>query len=248
MKKNLKKGLSLFFAMLFAQLNYSQTVTIGTQVWATKNLDVSTFRNGDPIPQAKTNAEWAAAGKNEQPAWCYYDNNSANGTKYGKLYNWYAVNDRRGLAPVGYHIPTDAEWRKLSDYIGGESIGGKKMKATRGWKNYNTRSSKTCPNCASWIAEYRRKVPCHICKDTRLVSGPIVTISGNGNNTSGFSALPAGFRGQGFYAIGEYSSWWSSTEGRKTWAWECTLYHDYVNVYHDLVEKDRGISVRCIRD
>jgi uncharacterized protein (TIGR02145 family) len=109
-------------------------VTIGTQVWTSTNLDVSTFRNGDPIPQAKTDAEWKGAGENKQPAWCYYDNDPSNGTKYGKLYNWYAVNDPRGLAPKGYHIPTDAEWTKLSDYLGGSGA-GTKMKSTSGWKN-----------------------------------------------------------------------------------------------------------------
>ncbi|MFZ9583254.1 MAG: fibrobacter succinogenes major paralogous domain-containing protein, partial [Crocinitomicaceae bacterium] len=110
----------------------AQTVTIGTQVWMTKNLNVSTFRNGDPIPEAKTDEEWKKAGENQQPAWCYYDNNPANGAKYGKFYNWYAVNDPRGLAPEGYHVPTDAGWTQLSDYLGGEDVAGKKMKSTSG--------------------------------------------------------------------------------------------------------------------
>jgi uncharacterized protein (TIGR02145 family) len=108
-------------------------VTIGEQAWMTKNLDVSTFRNGDPIPQAKTEEEWKRAGENQQPAWCYYDNDPANGAKYGKLYNWYAVNDARGLAPEGWHIPTDSEWTQLNEYLGGEAVAGKKMKSTSGW-------------------------------------------------------------------------------------------------------------------
>jgi uncharacterized protein (TIGR02145 family) len=99
----------------------------------TENLNVSTFRNGDPISEAKTKEEWESAGNNHQPACCYYDNNPANGTKYGKLYNWYAVNDPRGLAPNGYHISTDSEWTQLSDYLGGESEAGTKMKSTSGW-------------------------------------------------------------------------------------------------------------------
>jgi uncharacterized protein (TIGR02145 family) len=109
----------------------SNEVTIGSQVWMTKNLDVATFRNGDPIPQAKTDEEWEKAGENIQPAWCYYDNDPANGAKYGKLYNWYAVNDSRGLAPVGYHVPSDAEWAELKDFLGKDA--GKKMKSTTGW-------------------------------------------------------------------------------------------------------------------
>ncbi len=99
------------------------------------------FRNGDKIPEAKTAEEWEKAGKNKEPAWCYYDNNPSNGTKYGKLYNWYAVKDPRGLAPKGYHIPTDAEWTQLSDYLGGKIEAGDKMKSTSGWNNGNGTNS-----------------------------------------------------------------------------------------------------------
>jgi uncharacterized protein (TIGR02145 family) len=109
------------------------TVTIGTQVWMTKNLNVSTFRNGDVIPQAKTQGEWEAFGKTGEPAWCYYDNDPANGDKYGKLYNWYAVHDSRGLAPIGFHVPTHTEWTTLTDYLGGAEIAGYKMKTRSGW-------------------------------------------------------------------------------------------------------------------
>ena len=124
----------LFIALLsISSFGFAQSVTIGTQTWTTLNLDVATFRNGDAIPEAKTIEEWAAAGDNKQAAWCYYENNAANGTKYGKLYNWYAVNDSRGLAPLGYHIPSDTEWTKLSDYLGGEESAGKKMKNLSGW-------------------------------------------------------------------------------------------------------------------
>ena len=77
------------------------TVTIATQIWAAANLNVGTFRNGDSIPEARTHQEWAAAGEAGKPAWCYYNNDPANGLRYGKLYNWYAVNDPRELAPAG---------------------------------------------------------------------------------------------------------------------------------------------------
>ena len=105
-------------------------VTIGNQAWTTKNLDVATYRNGDVIPQVQEQSTWASL---TTGAWCYYGNDASNGTKYGKLYNWYAVNDPRGLAPNGYHIPTDAEWTKLRDYLGGESEAGTKMKSSTGW-------------------------------------------------------------------------------------------------------------------
>jgi uncharacterized protein (TIGR02145 family) len=125
----------IFFAVLLilASFTFSQTVTIGSQVWMTKNLDVEKFRNGDPILEVKTNKKWKEAYENNQPAWCYYKNKKKNGKKYGKLYNWAAVIDPRGLAPVGYHIPTYAEWIVLTDYLGGDSIAGNKMKSTEGW-------------------------------------------------------------------------------------------------------------------
>jgi uncharacterized protein (TIGR02145 family) len=110
-----------------------KTVKIGNQTWMTENLNVDRFRNGDLIPEAKTGDEWELAGKNKQPAWCYYDNDPANGEKYGKLYNWFAVNDSRGLAPAGYHVPSDSEWITLSAYLGGENVAGDKMKSSSGW-------------------------------------------------------------------------------------------------------------------
>ena len=94
------------------------TILIGEQVWTTKNLNVEEFRNGDPIPEVKTNEAWIKSVENKQPAWCYYENIHANGAKHGKLYNWYAINDQRGLAPKGFHIATEAEWSLLIDYFG----------------------------------------------------------------------------------------------------------------------------------
>ncbi len=110
-------------------------VKIGNQIWMTKNLDVSMFRNGDPIPEAKTAEQWIAYGQAGEAAWCYYDNDPANGAKYGKLYNWYAVKDSRWLAPVGYHIPSDAEWTSLTTYLGVHGVAGAKMKSKTGWNN-----------------------------------------------------------------------------------------------------------------
>jgi len=129
-KNNLILTIVLLTAILFSTSGYAQTVTIGNQVWTSKNLDVATYRNGDVIPQVQDKDAW---GNLTIGAWCYYDNDASNGTKYGKLYNWYAVNDLRGLAPKGYHIPTDAEWMQLSDYLGGKSEAGTKMKTTSGW-------------------------------------------------------------------------------------------------------------------
>ncbi len=117
-------NLILILLNFFFWIINAETVTIGTQVWMTKNLDVSTFRNGEPIPQAKTDEEWNKANNDRKPAWRYYGDDATNGTKYGKLYNWFAVKDSRGLAPVGYHIPTDDEWKTLTNFLGGTTIKG----------------------------------------------------------------------------------------------------------------------------
>ncbi len=110
-------------------------VEIGDQVWMSENLNADKFRNGDLIPEAKTSDEWEAAGKNRQPAWCYYENDQENETPYGKLYNWYAVNDPRGLAPEGWRVPSDAEWNRLINFLGGAELAGHKMKSTWAWKD-----------------------------------------------------------------------------------------------------------------
>ena len=122
-------------------------VLIGKQSWTSENLNVDRFRNGDLIPKAKTIREWEAADNAKSPAWCYYDNDPNNGAKYGKLYNWYAVNDTRGLAPTGWHVPTEAEWTILSDFLGGENQAGTKMKSTSGWSASGNGSNSSGFSC-----------------------------------------------------------------------------------------------------
>jgi uncharacterized protein (TIGR02145 family) len=120
--------------------NKIDNVKIGKQVWMKRNLDVDHYRNGDPIPEVKDPDEWANL---KIGAWCYYDNNPANGAIYGKLYNWYAVNDPRGLAPEGWHVSSDEEWKELTNFIGGEELAGGKMKeaGTEHWNNPNLGAS-----------------------------------------------------------------------------------------------------------
>ena len=101
-------------------------VTIGNQIWMQKNLDVATYRNGDPIPRISDPAAWASL---TTGAYCYYNNDSATyAATYGKLYNWYAVNDPRGLAPAGWHIPSDLEWDVIVYFLGGAPVAGGAMK------------------------------------------------------------------------------------------------------------------------
>jgi uncharacterized protein (TIGR02145 family) len=116
----------------------SLSITIGTQKWMTMNLDVVTYRNGDTIPQVTNPNKWDTL---TSGAWCYYNNDAVNGAKYGKLYNWYAVNDLRGLAPKGWHIPSDAEWTSLLITLGEKSGGKMKEVGTLNWKSPNTNAT-----------------------------------------------------------------------------------------------------------
>ncbi len=251
----------LFIALVsISSFSFAQSVTIGTQTWTTKNLDVATFRNGDAIPQAKTDEEWQVAGDNKQPAWCYYDNDPKNGVKYGKLYNWYAVNDSRGLAPEGWHVPTDEEWTVLSTFLGGKyvegklptTVEGKKMKSTSGWESLTNGGSKACPNCANWNDEYRKKVPCHTCKDTRSVATPKIFHVGNGTNSSGFLGLPGGrciSMGRfGNIGIGSSGHWWSASEEKESAAWSRVLGTLFSYLYRIDDSKSFGFSVRCVKN
>ncbi len=113
------------------------TIQIGTQKWMEKNLNTAFYRNGDSIHYVSDATEWAGL---TTGAWCYYNNDPANGEIYGKLYNWYAVNDPRGLAPTGWHVPTEVEWTTLTTTLGGGSLAGGKMKVagTTRWTAPNT--------------------------------------------------------------------------------------------------------------
>ena len=111
--------------------NRYTTIQIGSMIWTGKNLDVAHYRNGDSIPEVTDPEKWANL---TTGAWCYNENKQENGTTYGKLYNWYAVNDPRNLAPKGWHVATDTEWSALGDVLGGPENAGGALKASRLWK------------------------------------------------------------------------------------------------------------------
>lgn len=120
-------------------------ITIGTQTWTGCNLNVDTYQNGDPIPQVQDPVAWAAL---TTGAWCYYNNDSANGCEYGKLYNYHAIEDPRGLIPAGYHLPTPTEIVDLYTYLGGASVAGGELKetGTTHWLTPNTGAT----NSSGW--------------------------------------------------------------------------------------------------
>jgi uncharacterized protein (TIGR02145 family) len=110
-----------------------EQVSIGGQTWMAENLDVGTFRNGDPIPEVQSADEWLKAAENRQPAWCYYNNEVPAGVMKGRLYNWFAVSDPRGLAPEGWHIPSDEEWDILAENATGGAGAAVRLKSAQGW-------------------------------------------------------------------------------------------------------------------
>jgi uncharacterized protein (TIGR02145 family) len=135
-------GLILFSCSNNNSPNSSNTKTIdsvkiGSQVWMVKNLDVDHYQNGDIIPQVSDSTQWANL---LTGAWCYYNNSDSLGLIYGKLYNWYAVNDPRGLAPIGWHVASDSEWTVLITYLGGDKVAGGNLKEmdTVHWLSPNT--------------------------------------------------------------------------------------------------------------
>jgi uncharacterized protein (TIGR02145 family) len=187
------------------------SVTIGTQVWMKKNLNVSRYRNGDKIPQVRDSAQWA---KLTIGAWCWYNNDSATGAVYGKLYNWYAINDPRGLAPAGWHIPNDSEWLATETLLGGtngRNAGGKmKETGTTHWLDPNV----------------------------------------NATNSSGFTALGGGYRSEigQFCYINFLGYWWSSTQSGPNYAF-CRRLVSYGGFMDRIsYEKQKGFSVRCVKD
>jgi uncharacterized protein (TIGR02145 family) len=117
--------------------NVYHTVTIGKQVWMVENLKTTRYRNGDPIHHISMTSEWDNM---TSGACCDFANTLTNRKTYGKLYNWYAVNDSRNIAPVGWHVPSTAEWKILISFLGGEEVAGGKLKetGTKHWDNPNT--------------------------------------------------------------------------------------------------------------
>lgn len=198
--------------------NVYNTITIGTQVWMVENLKVTKYNDGTPIPNVTSNTAWAAL---TTGAYCDYNNDAANGTKYGKLYNWYAINTGK-LAPEGWHVPTDAEWMTFESYIaskfGSSGTEAKALAAKTDWKATTSAGS----------------------------PGNDLSI----NNSIGFSALPGGYRGaeNGFFNALEMNSSWWSTDGFSTGAWGRYLSFNMADLSGYSSLKGNGMSVRCIKD
>ncbi|HEY5407042.1 MAG TPA: fibrobacter succinogenes major paralogous domain-containing protein [Ginsengibacter sp.] len=221
------KSKSLFFAFTFlfiattsiAQVtdidgHQYKTVKIGTQVWMAENLNVSHFQNGDPIPESK---DWVVS-EDGKPAWCYYNNDVTNGNKYGRLYNWYVVNAKRGLAPKGWHIPTEGEWKILINYLGGNNVACSKLKTTNGW--LKSTYAKAGINNGNGTNE----------------SGFTGLPAGLRADDLEFSAL-----GYNFYF------WSASAATSSAWSCTMDFSDCRIELTNDLFQRD-GLSIRCVKD
>jgi uncharacterized protein (TIGR02145 family) len=198
-----------------------KTAKIGNQVWMAENLKVIKFRNGDPIPEANSKQQWAYAARNAQPAWCYVEGDPTTSNKFGILYNWYAVNDSRGLAPEGWHIPSDYEWNEIADFLGGNEIAGIKMKSKEGWEGGFNGSNSSGFN----------GLPGGFC------AGEYYRTTGAGGYWWSSTELD---NTNAFY----YSLWW----GRQLDIQYYTEYFPDDHLYRDTEIKSLGFSVRCVKD
>jgi len=203
--------------------NVYTTITIGTQVWMVENLKTTKYRNGDPIQNVTDNSTWATLTKGAQ---CNYNNSEANGTKYGKIYNWHAVKDNRKIAPAGWHIPSDAEWTTLTNYLAA-NLGG------------SISAAKALAAKTDWTSSI----------EVGAIGNDLTK-----NNISGFTALPGGIRGlngpSGIFGWLNTSSWfWSSSEIDASFANARGLNNiSKTNLEIGVFFKTDGLTVRCIKD
>ena len=208
--------------------NVYTTVTIGTQVWMVENLKTTKYSDGTSIPNVTDKETWAGL---TSAAYCWYNNDAATyKATYCALYNWYAKdaasNGGKNICPTGWHVPNDAEWTILTDYLTNNDYGyggsggeiAKSMAATSGWTAHPT-AGKVGNDQAS-------------------------------NNSSGFTALPSGYRliDGAFYYVGYFSFWWSATEDNATYAWYRSMFYGYSAVTRGSTSKRNGFSVRCLKD
>jgi uncharacterized protein (TIGR02145 family) len=199
--------------------NVYQTIKIGNQWWMSENLKVTKFRNGNIITNAQSNADWS----DTTSAYCLYDNNSS---APGLLYNWYAVNDTANLAPQGWHIATDDEWKTLEKQLGMSQTETDKLS----WRGNNEADKLKVESPNGW------------------------TIFGNiwSTNESGFSALAGGCRlfngtwaNPGLFATG---FWWTSTAHADNEAYYRYLDYKSSQIFRSHVPVTYGMSVRCVKD
>ena len=206
--------------------NIYEIIKIGNQVWMAENLKVTHYRNGDPIPNLKSGWNWK---RTKKGAFCYYDNSDKNGKIFGALYNWYAVEDSRNIAPDGWHIPTDGEWNQLEIHLGMSQAEADEVQF-RG----TNEGSKLAGNASLWLFDGALK------DETEF-------------GTSGFTALPGGSRlyeSGDFGGMGEISTFWTSTYFDHVWesAHYRLIFYADTRSRGEANQMGMGLSVRCVKD
>ncbi len=200
--------------------NIYRIVTIGNQVWMAENIRVTHYRNGEPILHFTADSVWATS---TAGAYCSYSNDSTNASTFGLLYNWYAVNDSNNIAPAGWHVPTDEEWKELEMYLG--------MNQTEA-NNIGNRGS-----------DEGGKL-----KEADTIHWDFPNLGAT--NSSGFTALPGGYRF--YYGLfenkGRVGGFWLANAYNSDNAWSRFLGFDYSQVFRQYYPKRYGFSVRCIKD
>ena len=214
-----------FTACTDADGNNYRVVKIGTQTWMAENLKTTKYNYGTSIPYVIDNTAWNIL---STPAFCWHNNDATtNKNTYGALYNWYTVSTAK-LAPVGWHVPTDAEWTILENYLmaNGYNYNG----ATTG-NNY----AKSLAATTNW---------------TSYMGTGVLSQDLSKNNSTGFSALPGGmrdFNSGSFFNLGYVGYWWSSNEVTSS-AWYRSLNCQESNMSRSYNYKSTGYSVRCVKD
>ncbi len=208
--------------------NVYKCVKIGSQLWMQENLKVAHYRNGNSIPTGLVDTTWA---KTRTGAYAIYNNDTIQHRIFGKLYNGFTVNDPRGLCPVGWHVPSDNDWKELELFLG---------MPLKKFEKFGTRGAKQ--NIAG-----KMKATGNL-KDG---SGLWMNYDKDANNETGFSGLPGGVRMQsGKYSyLGEAGSWWTSTNIIKSprYSWYRLLDFNR-RIYRDAIFMGMGYSVRCLKD
>jgi uncharacterized protein (TIGR02145 family) len=202
-------------------------INIGTQVWLKENLKTTRYSNGDSIGTT-TPASFDITYEDTPKYQWAYDGDVNNVSVYGRLYTWYAATDNRNICPTGWHVPTDEEWTTLTDYLISLGIG---------YGENVTFIAKALAATSGWAPDGTAG---HVGNDQ------------TSNNSTGFSAIPGGFRySNGTYTqIGEMAAWWSSTEFNviNIYAWGRYLVFNSSEGYKNYLNKQSGWSVRCLRN
>jgi uncharacterized protein (TIGR02145 family) len=205
--------------------NIYTSVKIGTQTWLVQNLRTTRYRNGDAIPNLSNNGAWITTNTG---AYSMYDNDPENGAVYGYLYNWHAVNDRRNIAPAGWHIPSQEEWLTLENYL---SANG-----------FNFDGTKTGNKFAKSLASRT------LWKGSNMPGGPGNNMSVN--NSTNFTGLPGGGRygNSGvFFSKSEAAFWWTRDESTTVEAYYRGLFYGYSFFSNFVSSKNLGFGIRCIK-